>query len=330
MSFLELIDKKICELKSNKKIILPESNDRRILKAAEIILKDKKIDLILVGNKDEIVKNNSDLDLNNAEFIDTNNRKVQNDLATKLYELRKEKGLTLEKAKDLIKNNLYFSVMLVKEKYADGIVAGATNFTADVLRPAFQILKTKPGIKLVSSFFVIEVKNKDFGHKGILFFSDCAINQNPSSEELAYIAESSATSFENLIGQKPKVALLSHSTKKSSKHSDVDKIIKAVEILKNKKVNFDFDGELQVDAALVESVAKLKTDNINVAGHSNVLIFPDLDAGNIGYKLVQRLGEANAYGPITQGIFSPVNDLSRGCDIKDIVGVIKITAAQSF
>jgi len=330
MNFIDLMKSKA---KQNKKtIVLPESADTRTLKAAEIILKENIANLILIGNKNQILSQG--FELSQAEFIsqDQDNKKI-NDLANKLYELRKNKGMTLDQAHDLLlNNNLYFGVMLVKEGLADGMVAGAINSTANVLRPSLQILKTAPGTKLVSGIFVMDtrkINNNKFGHDGILIFADCAINQNPSPEELAEIAKSSAKSFRNLIGAEPIVAMLSHSTKGSAKHADIDKVISATELIKKDNPDFLIDGELQLDAAVIDSVAKIKAKDSQVAGKANVLIFPDLDAANIGYKLVQRFGNAEAYGPITQGIAKPVNDLSRGCSAEDIVGVIAITAVQA-
>lgn len=326
---MNFLDEMKMRAKQNKKtIVLPETSDERILKAAQIVLSENIADLILIGNREKILAQG--YDLSSAKFIEQIDNAQTLDLANKLYELRKNKGMTLEDAKDLLLNDpLYFAVMLVKDGIADAMVAGAINSTANVLRPALQILKTAPSAKLVSAVFVMVTQNKNFGYDGTLVFGDCAINQNPTSEQLAEIAKSSADTFKKLIGAEPVVAMLSHSTKGSAKHADVDKVLNATKIIKDSNLDFDIDGELQLDAAIVDSVAKIKAKDSNVAGRANVLIFPDLDAGNIGYKLVQRFGCAQAFGPITQGISKPVNDLSRGCSAQDIVGVVAITCVQA-
>ena len=238
--------------------------------------------------------------------------------------------MTPEKAKEIIMNDYtYYGVMMVKMGDADGLVSGACHSTANTLRPCLQILKTKPGTKLVSAFFVMDVPNCEYGEDGVFVFGDCGLNQNPTAEELAAIAESSAESFKLLVGKEPKVAMLSHSSMGSAKHADVDKVVEATRIAKEANPDLALDGELQLDAAIVPSVGSSKAPDSKVAGQANVLIFPDLDAGNIGYKLVQRLAKAEAYGPMTQGIAAPVNDLSRGCSAEDIVGVVAITAVQA-
>ena len=238
--------------------------------------------------------------------------------------------MTPEQAKEILLNQyLYYGVMMVKMGDADGMVSGACHSTADTLRPCLQILKTKPGTKLVSAFFVMDVPNCEYGEDGVFVFGDCGLNQNPTAEELAAIAESSAESFKLLVGKEPKVAMLSHSSMGSAKHADVDKVVEATRIAKEANPDLALDGELQLDAAIVPSVGSSKAPDSKVAGQANVLIFPDLDAGNIGYKLVQRLAKAEAYGPMTQGIAAPVNDLSRGCSAEDIVGVVAITAVQA-
>lgn len=315
----------------NKTIVLAESYDIRTLKAAETVSKEGFARIILIGSKEKIdkISNDNNINLVNVKIIDPLTFEDTEKIINTFYELRKNKGITYELAKELIIDNyLYFGNMLVKLGYADGLVAGAVNSSADVLRPALQILKTAPNSKIVSSFFLIEVPDCDYGDKGVFVYSDCGMIQNPTSEELAHIAKSSADSFEQLVGSKAVIAMLSHSTFGSSKHPDVDKVVNAVNISKELYPELTIDGELQFDAAIVPSIASRKAPNSNVAGKANVLIFPDLDAGNIAYKLTERLAKAKAYGPITQGIFKPVNDLSRGCNEEDIVGVIAITCVQ--
>ncbi|MCL2400600.1 MAG: phosphate acetyltransferase [Defluviitaleaceae bacterium] len=330
MSFLETIKDRARAAK--KTIVLPESGDIRTLKAADAILKEGISKVILIGNVKEIKAASTGLDLSKAECIDPGDYSKTNELSEKLAELRKSKGMTQKEAEELLKTDpLYLGCMLVKENLADGMVAGAVYSTANVLRPSLQILKTAPGIKLVSSFFIMVVPDCDLGSgadgsKGVFLFSDCGLVQNPTADELAAIAQSSAESFRKLVNEEPKVAMLSHSTKGSAKHPDVDKVVEAVRIAKESAPHLMLDGELQLDAAIVPEIGKQKAPDSTVAGHANVLIFPDLDSGNIGYKLVQRMAKADAYGPITQGISKPVNDLSRGCSVDDIVGVTAITA----
>lgn len=317
--------------RSNKKtIVLPETMDRRVLEAADIILREDIANIILVGEETEIMKSSNGLDLSRAIIINPSTYGRTDELVNKLYELRREKGMTLEEARELLHNdNMYYACMLVKEGIADGAVSGACHSTSNTLRPALQILKTKPGVKLVSAFFLMVVPNCEYGYNGTFVFADCGLEQNPDSEKLAAIAFSSAESFKLLTEEEPIVAMLSHSTMGSAKHDDVSKVVDAVNILKKDYPKFRVDGELQLDAAIVPSVASSKAPNSEVAGKANVLVFPDLDAGNIGYKLVQRLAKADAYGPICQGLSKPVNDLSRGCSALDIVGVVAITAVQA-
>jgi phosphate acetyltransferase len=327
MDFLSTVKQRA---KANRKtIVLPESSDIRMLRAAETILSENIANLILVGNEAEIKAKSDGLNLSAAKIIDPAAYGGTAGLTAKLYELRKAKGLTEEQAAALIQNPLYFGNMLVLEGLADGMVAGAVNSTADVMRSSLQILKTAPGVKLVSTFFVMTVPDCDMGHEGVFVFADCGLNQNPNAEELAAIAVSSAQSFKQLVGAEPVVAMLSHSSKGSAKHADVDKVTEALKLAKQAAPNLNIDGELQLDAAIVPSVGKSKAPDSAAAGKANVLVFPDLDAGNIGYKLVERLAKANAYGPVTQGIAKPVNDLSRGCSAEDIVGVVAITAVQA-
>ena len=327
MGFIDVIKEKAKACK--KTIVLPESEDRRTYEAAAQILKEGIADIVIVGTKEAVEKGSEGLDISGAKVVDPATSDRTAAYIDKLVELRQKTGMTPEQAKEILLNQyLYYGVMMVKMGDADGMVSGACHSTADTLRPCLQILKTKPGTKLVSAFFLMEVPNCEFGENGTFVFADCGLNQNPTSEELAAIAASSAESFKTLVGAEPKVAFLSHSTKGSAKHADIDKVTAAVEIAKKENPDLMLDGELQLDAAIVPSVGASKAPGSSVAGHANVLIFPDLDAGNIGYKLVQRLAKAEAYGPVTQGIAAPVNDLSRGCSAEDIVGVVAITAVQ--
>ncbi len=328
---MNIIDRLKQRAKENKKtIVLPETMDIRVLEAAEIVLKEEIANIILVGDPRKIKEQNPNLNLDNARIINPNTDELTEKFINDLYELRKEKGLTKEQAKELLlTDNMYYACMLVKEGLADGAVSGACHSTANTLRPALQILKTKKDVDLVSAFFLMVVPNCEYGSNGTFIFADSGLVQNPNPEQLATIAKTSADSFELLVEVQPLIAMLSHSTKGSAHHADVDKVISATNIAKEKYKDYMIDGELQLDAAIVPEVAKSKAPDSKVAGHANVLIFPDLDAGNIGYKLVQRLAKAEAYGPITQGIAKPVNDLSRGCSKEDIVGVVAITAVQA-
>ena len=308
-----------------------ETEDERTYKAAETVLKEGLADLVLVGSKEEIEKNKGTYDISGATIVDPATDARTEGYIAKLVELRQKKGMTPEQAKELLLSNyLYYGVMMVKMGDADGMVSGACHSTADTLRPCLQILKTKPGTKLVSAFFLMVVPNCDMGANGTFIFGDAGLEQNPDPEKLANIAISSADSFKLLVEKEPVVAMLSHSTKGSAKHADVDKVVEATKIAQELAPELALDGELQLDAAIVPSVGESKAPGSKVAGHANVLVFPDLDAGNgIGYKLVQRLAKAEAYGPLTQGIAAPVNDLSRGCSAEDIVGVVAITAVQA-
>lgn len=326
------IDEIKAKAKSNvKTIVLPETEDARTYEAAEKILKEGTAKLVLIGSEEEIAKNKGSFDISGAVIVDPATSDKTEEYIAKLVELRQKKGMTQEQARELLlKSYTYYGVMMVKMGDADGMVSGACHSTADTLRPCLQILKTKPGTKLVSSFFVMVVPDCDMGENGTFVFSDCGLEQNPDSEKLAAIALSAAESFKLLVGDEPRVAMLSHSSMGSAKHADVDKVVEAVKIAKeNAPEGVMVDGELQLDAAIVPSVGASKAPNSPVAGKANVLVFPDLDAGNIGYKLVQRLAKAEAYGPMTQGIVAPVNDLSRGCSADDIVGVVAITAVQA-
>ena len=315
-----------------KTIVLPETTDKRTLIAASHIIKEGIANIILVGNEEKILDGAGwlDIELDGATIVDPHTTDRLDYYIETLYELRKSKGMTMEKAREtLLSDTLTFGVMMVKCNDADGMVAGACHATADTLRPALQILKTAPGTKLVSGFFIMDVPDCEYGYNGTFLFADCGLNQDPNPEELAAIADTSAKSFKNLVGAKAIIAMLSHSTKGSAKHPLVDKMVEATRIAKEQYPNLVIDGELQTDAALVPSVAKSKAPNSDVAGKANVLIFPNLDAGNIGYKLVQRLGKAEAYGPMLQGLAKPVNDLSRGCSWEDVVGVVALTAVQA-
>ena len=327
---MSFIDNIITRAKENKKtIVLPETMDDRVLGAAEKIVNEDIANVILIGNKEEILEKNSNL--NKCVIIDPIEDSVLTDeLTLKLYELRKEKGLSEEEARKLLTEDyMYFACMLVKTGRADGVVSGACHSTANTLRPALQIIKTKENCKLVSAFFLMVVPDCQYGSNGTFIFADSGLVQDPTSEELAYIANSSAESFELLVQEKAKVAMLSHSSMGSAKHELVDKVVNGVNLAKEMYPELEIDGELQLDAAIVPEVANSKAPDSMVAGHANVLVFPNLDAGNIGYKLVQRLAKAEAYGPITQGIAAPINDLSRGCSVDDIVGVVAITCVQA-
>lgn len=326
MNFIENLKQKVKQNK--KKIILPETMDERVLKAAQIIIEEQIADIILIGDELELTKTNEIL--KNATIINPQTSELTEIYVNKLVELRKEKGMTKELAeKLLLEDYMYYACMLVLDNKADGIVSGACHSTANTLRPALQIIKTKPNTKLVSSFMLMQIPNCDYGENGIFVFADCGLNQNPTSEELADIAVESAKSFEVLVNKTAYVAMLSHSTKGSAKHTDVDKVLEATNIVKASNPQLNIDGELQLDAAIIPEVASLKVKDSNVAGRANVLVFPDLDSGNIGAKLVHRLAKAEAYGPITQGMNKPINDLSRGCSVNDIVGLVAITAYQA-
>lgn len=323
-TFLESV---IERAKANKKtIVLPEGNDERTLAAAAHILADNIAKLIIIGDPASI--ENSPHNIHGARIIDPTAYEGRAQLAEQLAEIRKAKGMSYEQAFELLEDELYLGVMLVKSGEADGMVAGACHSTADVLRPSLQIIKTAPGAKLASSFFVMVVPDCTLGENGTFVFSDCALEVQPDAEKLASIAISAAQSYQSLVGGKPVVALLSHSTYGSAKNDDASKVVEALACARAQAPDVLIDGELQLDAAIVPEIGASKAPGSPVAGRANTLIFPDLDAGNIGYKLVQRLAKAEAYGPITQGLAAPINDLSRGCSADDIYGVVAITAVQ--
>ena len=327
MSIIEDI-KKLA--KENKKtIVLPESMDERVLKAAEIITDEEIANIIIIGNEEKILKTNPSLE--RVTIINPETSELTDKFVNDFYELRKHKGMTLEESrKILLGDYMYYSCMIIKNKMADGVVSGACHTTSNTLRPALQIIKTKASSKLVSSFFLMIVPNCEYGHNGTFIFADCGLNQNPNSEELAAIAYDSAKSFETLVNSEPIVGFLSHSTYGSASHEHVDKVKNAVKIANENYKEYLMDGEFQLDAAIIPSVAESKAPGNKLNGKANVLVFPTLDAGNIGYKIVQRLAKAEAYGPICQGMASPVNDLSRSCSTLDIVGAVAITSVQAL
>ena len=331
MSFIEEIKERA--RKDIKTILLPEAEELRTLEATRMVLDEKFAKVILIGNKEKVLKKatENNIDISDVEIIDPVNSPKYNEYVELLYDLRKHKGMTIEKAKELVKDPTHFGMLMLKSKdcIADGLVSGAVHSTSDTLRPALQILKTAPGTKLVSAFFVMVVPDCSYGDNGTFIFGDSGLNENPTEDELSEIAISSSKSFKKLVGKEPKVAMLSYSTHGSAHSELTEKVINATKLVKEKEPNLIVDGELQLDAAIIHEDAKMKAPESIVKGEANVLIFPDLDAGNIGYKLVQRLAKAEAYGPLCQGIAKPVNDLSRGCSSKDIAGVIAITAVQA-
>ncbi len=322
------IDTLIDRAKADKKtIVLPEGNDERILEAAQEALSQGIANIIILGDADEIAAKGYDLE--GATIIDPATSDKQEEFAELLYELRKAKGMTPEEAKELVKDPIHFAVLMVKSGLCDGLVGGACHATIKILSPSLKIIKTAPGEPMVSSFFIMDVPGSEFGENGLFLFADCALEIQPTSEKLAHIANQTDKSFKRLIGDDPRIALLSHSSHGSAVNDDSTKVVKAVEYIRENYPDIVADGELQLDAAIVPELGASKAPNSPVAGKANVLIFPDLDAANIGYKLVQRLGGAKAYGPVLQGLAAPVNDLSRGCTAEDVVGVIAITCVQA-
>lgn len=314
-----------------KKIVLPEGDEERTLLACDKIIKNGLAELVLIGNVDNIKAKAKELGANidsvTIEDPETSERTPL--FAKEFYELRKNKGMTLEKAEKIVRDPLYYGTMMVKLGYVDGMVSGAVHTTGDLLRPGLQIVKTAPGVSVVSSFFIMMVPDCKYGEEGLLVFSDCAVNPNPNAEQLASIAIATAETAKKLCSIEPKVAMLSFSTMGSADHELVEKVRKATEIAKERRPDLLIDGELQLDAAIVQKVADQKASGSKVAGKANVLVFPDLQAGNIGYKLVQRFANAEAIGPICQGFAKPINDLSRGCNSDDIVNVVAVTAVQA-
>ena len=327
---MAIIDKIKAKAKADlKHIVLPEGEEIRNVQAAVMIRDQGLAKLTLLGNPDKVKEVAAGADLTGIDIIDPADSDKAPLYAATLYDLRKARGMTEEQAAKLVADPMYYGVMMVKAGDADGLVSGAIHSTGDMLRPALQVIKAKPGMKTVSSCFLIESPVKNFGDNGIMIFSDCGVIPNPTAEELANIALGAADSARSLANMEPRVAMLSFSTKGSAKHDNVTKVQEATRIAKEMAPDLALDGELQLDAALVEKVGQLKAPGSKVAGHANVLVFPDLGAGNIGYKLVQRLAGAEAYGPILQGIAKPCNDLSRGCSAEDIVATVAITACQA-
>lgn len=313
-----------------KTIVLPESTDIRVLEAARKITDEGFANVILLGDRNHLQEIAGNTNITDITVINPREYEKKEEYINEFYELRKAKGMTPEKARETLENNIYFGTMMIKQGDADGLVAGSVCSTADTLRPALQILKTAPGVKLVSSFFIMQVPNCNMGQDGMFLFADCGLNTNPTADELSEIAISSANTWNKIVGTTPKIAMLSYSSHGSAPVTDLtEKVITATNLVKEKMPELLVDGELQLDAAIVPAVASKKSPESSIAGNANILVFPDLNAGNIGYKLVQRLAKAEAYGPITQGIAKPVNDLSRGCSSDDIVGVVAITAVQA-
>ncbi len=316
-----------------QQIVLPEGNEERTLKAADTILKEGLAKLILIGNEDEILNKADELKLpsiDKATIVDPFFNPKKEQYIDLMIELRKSKGLTRDEAEKLLQNPLYLATIMIKNEDADGEVAGAINATGDVLRPAFQFVKTLPGISVVSGAFIMILPNKNFGENGILVFADCAVHPVPDARQLGEIAVATAQTARAIAGIDPRVAMLSFSSKGSAKHETVDKVIEATAIAKEIDPTIQIDGELQADAAIVETIGKSKAPGSDIAGKANVLVFPSLESGNIAYKLVQRLAGAEAIGPILQGMAAPINDLSRGCSVDDIVNMVAITSNQAF
>lgn len=318
-------------IQNKKHILLPEGTEERTLKASRIIVDQGIAEISLLGKEEEVLAKAQELgvSLEGINIIDMAKSEYYERYVNEFYEMRKEKGVTIEKAQALMLDPLFFAGMMLKDSKADGMVAGAINTTGNTLRPGLQIVKMKKGISTVSSCFIMEIPNKEYGDNGVMIFADCAVNIQPTADQLAAIAIASAETGKSLCGIEPKVAMLSFSTKGSAKHENVDKVVEATAKVRELAPDLQVDGELQADAALVEKVGQLKSPGSTVAGKANVLVFPDIQAGNIGYKLVQRLAGAEAIGPICQGFAKPINDLSRGCSVEDIVSVVAITVVQA-
>lgn len=331
---MDLMNQIIARAQGNKqRIVLAEGTEERTMRAADKLIADGVADIILIGNPAEITafaEANGLVNLPKATMVDPINNEKKETYANLLFELRKSKGMTIEQAQKLAENPLFLACLMIKNGDADGEVAGAANTTGDVLRPAFQIVKTAPGISVVSGAFLMFMPNKSFGDNGIMVFADCAVLPNPNAQELAQIAVSTARTTRAIAGIEPRVAMLSFSTKGSAKHEMVDKVVEATKLAQEMEPTMQIDGELQADAAIVEAVAASKAPGSPVAGKANVLVFPTLEVGNIAYKLVQRLAGAEAVGPILQGIAAPINDLSRGCSVDDIYKLVAITANQAI
>ncbi len=330
MSLLETIKANAKQL--NKRIVLPEGLEERTLKAANEIIADGIADIILIGNPEQVKSKASELGLINIEkaaIVNPIKHDKKDAYADLMVELRKSKGLSKDEALKLLENPLYLATLMIKAGDADGEVAGAENATGDVLRPAFQYVKTLPGISVVSGAFIMILPEKEYGENGMLVFADCAVHPDPDAKQLAEIAVATAKTTKAITGMESKVALLSFSTKGSAKHAMVDKVVEATKLAQEAAPEFDFDGDLQADAAIVEAVGKKKAPDSKIAGKANVLVFPDLQSGNISYKLVQRMAHAEAIGPVLQGMAAPINDLSRGCSVSDIVNLVAITANQA-
>ena len=325
----KFLERTIERAKADRKtIVLAEGEDIRSIQAASMIVEKDICDIVLLGDAEKIAQTAGDISLDGVTIIDPKKSEKLDEFANTFYEMRKAKGMTPEKAKETMLNPLYYGVMMVESNAADGMVAGAVNSTSNVLRPALQILKTAPGTKLVSAFFVMVVPDCEYGEKGTFIYSDAGLNENPDADAVSEIAISSAASFKNLVEAEPKVAMLSYSTYGSAKSELVDKMQLATKLAKEKRPDIQLDGELQVDAAIVPAIGQSKAPGSKTAGHANVLVFPDLNAGNIGYKLVARLGGYTAIGPIMINFNKPVNDLSRGCTVQEIVDTVCITKLQ--